>query len=292
MRSRSGTPGCSPALPRSRHRVICPTKYRIDAGAQPTARVEELRLLHGERVIATSPTAPTTFNIYGHMFGAGPVELRTEAIFDNGMRVRSDPAVINVDFTAGTPSGAAPVAYDYTKRVLADSPALIELPANYDDEAVNATFQLVTFPSQAAFHPGTAAPYRILLPMEGASGVDSFSFKVTTPAGTSNTATITVEYTSEDPGIEGDLDGDGCVDLADLGILLASFGIDDGGDINGDGETDLPTLGAARQLAGRLLRRPSTTRRSLTRSGLRCVHDTAMDRHHRSTGSRTARLAG
>jgi hypothetical protein len=220
------------------------TKYRIDAGAQPTARVEELRLLHGERVIATSPTAPTTFNIYGHMFGAGPVELRTEAIFDNGMRVRSDPAVINVDFTAGTPSGAAPVAYDYTKRVLADSPALIELPANYDDEAVNATFQLVTFPSQAAFHPGTAAPYRILLPMEGASGVDSFSFKVTTPAGTSNTATITVEYTSEDPGIEGDLDGDGCVDLADLGILLASFGIDDGGDINGDGETDLSDLGA------------------------------------------------
>jgi hypothetical protein len=41
----------------------------------------------------------------------------------------------------------------------------------------------------------------------------------------------------------GDLDGDGDVDLADLGILLASYGIDDGGDLDGDGDTDLADLG-------------------------------------------------
>jgi hypothetical protein len=43
-------------------------------------------------------------------------------------------------------------------------------------------------------------------------------------------------------GIPGDLDGDGDVDLTDLALLLASYGIDDGGDIDGDGDTDLTDL--------------------------------------------------
>jgi hypothetical protein len=41
----------------------------------------------------------------------------------------------------------------------------------------------------------------------------------------------------------GDLNGDGCVDQADLGILLASWALDDGGDLNGDGVTDQSDLG-------------------------------------------------
>jgi len=41
----------------------------------------------------------------------------------------------------------------------------------------------------------------------------------------------------------GDLDGDVDTDQADLGILLASFGIDDGGDLDGDGVTDQADLG-------------------------------------------------
>jgi YVTN family beta-propeller protein len=41
-----------------------------------------------------------------------------------------------------------------------------------------------------------------------------------------------------------DLNGDGTIDLSDLGILLASFEVDDGGDIDGDGDTDLSDLGA------------------------------------------------
>ncbi|MFG0251687.1 MAG: FG-GAP repeat domain-containing protein [Phycisphaerales bacterium JB038] len=44
--------------------------------------------------------------------------------------------------------------------------------------------------------------------------------------------------------IPGDLDGDGDVDQADLGILLASYGKDAGGDIDGDGDTDQADLGA------------------------------------------------
>jgi hypothetical protein len=41
-----------------------------------------------------------------------------------------------------------------------------------------------------------------------------------------------------------DLDADGDIDLADLGTLLAAFGIDGGGDTDGDGDTDLADLGS------------------------------------------------
>ncbi|MCK4873329.1 MAG: hypothetical protein KAS72_11440 [Phycisphaerales bacterium] len=41
----------------------------------------------------------------------------------------------------------------------------------------------------------------------------------------------------------GDLNGDGQRDQADLGILLASYGLDDGGDCDGDGDTDQADLG-------------------------------------------------
>jgi hypothetical protein len=41
-----------------------------------------------------------------------------------------------------------------------------------------------------------------------------------------------------------DLNGDGVVDLSDLGILLAAYEVNDGGDIDGDGDTDLADLGA------------------------------------------------
>ncbi len=45
------------------------------------------------------------------------------------------------------------------------------------------------------------------------------------------------------PDIPGDLNGDGCVDQADLGQLLSSYLHNDGGDIDGDGDTDQADLG-------------------------------------------------
>jgi serine protease AprX len=57
-------------------------------------------------------------------------------------------------------------------------------------------------------------------------------------------------YAAANATIPADLNGDGCVDLADLGILLASYEVDDGGDIDGDGDTDLSDLGALLALYG------------------------------------------
>ncbi|MFG0251464.1 MAG: Ig domain-containing protein, partial [Phycisphaerales bacterium JB038] len=44
-------------------------------------------------------------------------------------------------------------------------------------------------------------------------------------------------------GLPGDLDDDGDVDQSDLGVLLASYGLDAGGDCDGDGDTDQSDLG-------------------------------------------------
>ncbi|HUU94733.1 MAG TPA: hypothetical protein VM487_03265 [Phycisphaerae bacterium] len=54
----------------------------------------------------------------------------------------------------------------------------------------------------------------------------------------SSVATITIVC-----GCVGDLDGDCDVDHSDLGILLASWQIDDGGDLDGDFDTDHSDLG-------------------------------------------------
>jgi len=43
--------------------------------------------------------------------------------------------------------------------------------------------------------------------------------------------------------LPGDLNGDECVDQADLGILLAAYGVDAGGDLDRDGDTDQSDLG-------------------------------------------------
>jgi murein tripeptide amidase MpaA len=47
-----------------------------------------------------------------------------------------------------------------------------------------------------------------------------------------------------------DLTGDGVIDQADLGELLAHYGVDDGGDIDGDGDTDQADLGALLSVYG------------------------------------------
>lgn len=47
-----------------------------------------------------------------------------------------------------------------------------------------------------------------------------------------------------------DLNGDGQINLADLGQVLASYGMNAGGDIDGDGDTDLGDLGSMLSLFG------------------------------------------
>jgi thiol-disulfide isomerase/thioredoxin len=61
------------------------------------------------------------------------------------------------------------------------------------------------------------------------------------PAEIFNSTTVAFPFAEPCPE---DLNGDGVRNLSDLGILLASYELNDGGDIDGDGDTDLGDLGA------------------------------------------------
>ncbi len=61
--------------------------------------------------------------------------------------------------------------------------------------------------------------------------------------GNSGEAAVMVFY-AQAPDCPEDLTGDGVIDQADLGELLAHYGVDAGGDIDGDGDTDQADLGA------------------------------------------------
>ncbi|MFG0251365.1 MAG: hypothetical protein ACF8NJ_00665 [Phycisphaerales bacterium JB038] len=206
------------------------------------ASIDEVQLLQAGRVLASSAQLSGQFDIFGQTMGAGPATVQLQARRANGEIVRSEPIQLDITYGDVTPSGVDPVAYGYSRTVLADQPFVLELPATFDDAPGEATFTIVTPPIQATIHAGATGGYRILVPGQNASGDDQLTFNVSTPSGSSQNATITWTYGGE-PGIPGDLNGDGCVDQSDLGILLASYEVDDGGDIDGDGDTDQSDLG-------------------------------------------------
>ena len=203
--------------------------------------VQEMHLVQNGRVVAATDSDSGQFTIFGQTFGAGPVQVQAEAVFDDGMIVRSEPIDLDIAFVTGTPSGQAPVSFSYTKHVLNDQPFVVELPATFDDDLSTANFNIVSAPSQATIHTGATGGYRILVPDAGANGTDELIFNVSTPSGVSADAIVTIIYDST--GLPGDLNGDGCVDQSDLGILLASYQVDGGGDVDGDGDTDQSDLG-------------------------------------------------
>jgi hypothetical protein len=59
----------------------------------------------------------------------------------------------------------------------------------------------------------------------------------------SDEAMVIIEHACPNPGCTADLNFDCRIDLADLGILLASYNLDGGGDVDDDGDTDLADLG-------------------------------------------------
>ena len=73
------------------------------------------------------------------------------------------------------------------------------------------------------------------------TGFDNIAVAVPMPSGTDLFLMPGGRLRVYDPAI--DLNGDNTVDLADLNILLAAFGVNANGDLNGDGRTDLADLG-------------------------------------------------
>jgi hypothetical protein len=176
----------------------------------------EVRVVQSGRVLAAAPGSAATLTVNGLTLGAGPVRAQAEALYINGRIVRSTPVDLSVAYASGTPSGQPPVAYDFTKRVLKDQPFVVELPATFDNSGVALTYQLMSSPTQATIPAGQTGPYRLMQPVAGAQGLDSFTFRVTSAAGNSNVATVNLDYSL----LRGDLNCDGTIDFGDIGPFV------------------------------------------------------------------------
>jgi hypothetical protein len=107
------------------------------------------------------------------------------------------------------------------------------LDATFTDGSMPGTFQ--TIPTHCLGDGGTIFTFSFLAAEETLQSlmqVGDFSLELDS-----------LEVRVSSTFLDGDLDLDGVVGLADLGLLLASYEIDDGADINGDGVTDLADLG-------------------------------------------------
>ncbi len=199
--------------------------------------VSEIRLVSNSRVVAAGPGGAALLTVYGGTLGGGPVQVQAEALFDDGMLVRSAPVELDIAFSGAGPADQPPQAFGFTRRVLARSPFLIELPATSNQTDTAMTYELITPPAQATIPAGQSGAQRLMQPLPGASGSDSFTFQATNAAGASNIATVTLIYDAC-----ADLTGDRVVDFSDLVEFLANYGMCEGDplfdplvDLNQDG---------------------------------------------------------
>lgn len=162
--------------------------------------VSTIDLVQGGRVIASTPNASATLRVFGRTLGAGRSRLSARATFTDGRAAQSAPLDLDVASTAGTPAGSAPIAYGYVKHARATETSIVELPAAFDEDLAAATWTVITAPAQGVLlAPAADAPYRLVKPNPGALGPDVLSFQVTTPGGTSTTATVTIVWESATP---------------------------------------------------------------------------------------------
>jgi len=186
------------------------------------AAVGEVQLLHNGRVVASSQLPGDTLTLYGQNLGAGPVDVVALAHFADGRMARSARASVDIAYASGAPVGAVPSAFSYTKEVRDYQSFIVELPAAYDEDPVDAIYSLQSLPNQATQISTGSAPYAIFTPDPTASGIDSLSFQVTTASGTSAVGVVTLIYKPECP-----LPQSYCSSLANSsgqGALISSSG--------------------------------------------------------------------
>jgi uncharacterized protein (TIGR03790 family) len=160
----------------------------------------EVRLLHAGRVVASASGPAGTLSTFGQNVGAGPVRVQAEALFAGGRAARSAPVTLDVAYDPGSPAGAAPLAYGYSRRLRDDAAFVLELPAAFDGDPAGAVYTLLAGPSQATrLSTGTSGAWQVFTPDAGAAGADSVTFRVDTPSGSSNVATILLDYFDRDP---------------------------------------------------------------------------------------------
>lgn len=158
--------------------------------------VREVHLVQNGRVLASSTTSNGTLTVYGQNLGAGNSTVKLEVWYDDARIGWSVPVSVSVT-SSGTPAGVTPVAYSYSKYLTAPTAYVVELPASYDIAPGSATYTVLNTPTQSTVVQSNAGgPYIIVQPQSGAVGTDTLQFSVKGNNVTSNTATVTLVYTS------------------------------------------------------------------------------------------------
>jgi hypothetical protein len=207
------------------------TLFQVNASAN--GAIKEMRLLHNGRVVAASNTSPATLQVYGQNLGAGNGHVQVEAIFSDNRTSLSQVMPVSISYAGGAASGLAPAAFSYTKRVIPGTTCAVELPARYDDLHSGVAWSVLTPPSVATIGSGGNG-YRVVTAPANACGQDQFTFRVQTPGGTSNTATVTLLYANLF-ACPPDINNDGNVNTADFTAYLQAYAAGNlRADFNGD----------------------------------------------------------
>jgi hypothetical protein len=195
--------------------------------------IGEVRILHNGRVLAAAPTAAGALSVFGRNIGPGKSTVQAEVVYSDNSRAISPPTLLDIAFTAGTPAAQSPVAFSYTKRVQRGSPVVVELPASFDDALGGATFTLLSNPVQSTVSSSTSG-YRVMTAGANACGADALTFRVNTPSGQSNTATVSLIYDAG-PGCTADFDNNNTLNGNDFLAFLNAYAVSNlRVDVNGD----------------------------------------------------------
>lgn len=172
------------------------------------------------RVVGSVETLPGVATVHGRLLGAGVADVRAEVIFDDGTSAWAEPISLTIDDLDPGSVASTPAAYGYARVVDPNQPFVLELPATFTESLDDATWTVVDALTQSTMH-GSAGPYRVFVPSENASGIDTLTFSVTTPSG-SSVATITVDY-GEAPCPADLAVPFGVLDFFDVQAFLAAF---------------------------------------------------------------------
>ena len=198
------------------------------------APVAEVRILQNGRVVAAG-SGEAEVSIFGRHLGAGPSSLQAEVLFADGTIARSLPAAVEVANT-GNATPDAPKAFGYTRVVDPAGTFVLALPSSHGADLASATTTVLSGPFKSTSLVSTGHPYRVFKPIDGASGTDLVTFRVTTPQGSSE-AVVTIVY---DRACPGDCEGDGDHDIFDFLCFQGKFAVQDPyADFEGDGDWDV-----------------------------------------------------
>lgn len=200
----------------------------IDARAFGSG-VSEVRLLQHGRIVAATPGREGRIRLPARVLGRGVSNLQLEALYADGMQVRSAPVAIDLTDAAANPSPQAPQSFAYAALLQPSQDRMIHLPFATDGNLSQLSFQVLTAPTQASINAGTGGSSVLITPNANASGMDRLVYRVTGPGG-STEASIRISY---DGSLPDDRNGDGEVDIEDLyHITQNPF------DITGDGQAN------------------------------------------------------